>query len=385
MNNQGTDKSKPKTPKLLGPKSKRNETDETKPKTPKFLGPKSKRHETEEPKPKTAKLLGPKSMRDETDDETKPKIQKLLGPKSKRKVKITSKENISDESKYQETDQTNDDTFVNDLEDINEKEFVILSEETKDSLSCPVCFEIPKYDASIKASLDDPTLLPLSGVPTLHPCKEIYQCENGHTVCADCHKKMTDKNCPQCRTSMFKTRFTLFVSENFLRKLSERATNEPEMVPLSEETVCSLKCPKCFTIPGVNKIYQCENGHMICFQCYSHKSCQECQLPMKKTKFTNFVSQNVLPKLLIQCPFIECPKKKKWSKIEKHKENCQFKVKKPLKIGYKCTICKKDHFRSLREFTFHTMKSHAKLGKKELKSLINRATLPPSKRNPLPL
>ena len=34
MTNQGTDKSKPKTPKLLGPKSKRNETNETKPKTP---------------------------------------------------------------------------------------------------------------------------------------------------------------------------------------------------------------------------------------------------------------------------------------------------------------------------------------------------------------
>ena len=134
MNNQGTDKSKPKPPKLLGPKSKRNETEEPKPKTP-----------------------------NETDDETKPKIQKILGPKSKRKVKITSKENISDESKYQETDQTNDNTFVNDLEDINETEFIILSEETKDSLSCPVCFEIPKYDASIKASLDDLTLLPLSG------------------------------------------------------------------------------------------------------------------------------------------------------------------------------------------------------------------------------
>ena len=34
MTNQGTDKSKPKTPKLLGPKSKRNETEEPKPKTP---------------------------------------------------------------------------------------------------------------------------------------------------------------------------------------------------------------------------------------------------------------------------------------------------------------------------------------------------------------
>ena len=79
-------------------------------------------------------------------------------------------------------------------------------------------------------------------------------------------------------------------------RLSKMAKDEPEIVPLSEETVFSLKCPKCFTIPGVNQIYQCENGHTICFQCYSHKNCQGCELPMKKTKFTNFVSQNVLPK-----------------------------------------------------------------------------------------
>ena len=84
----------------------------------------------------------------------------------------------------------------------NETEFVILSEETVNSLSCPVCFETPKFDPSIV----DPSE------------NDIYQCENGHTVCAHCHKKMTDKNCPQCRMSMFKTRFTNFVSENFLPK-----------------------------------------------------------------------------------------------------------------------------------------------------------------------
>ena len=56
MTYQGTDETKPKNPKLLGPKSKRHETDETKSKTPKLLGPKSKRHEeanddsTKEPK-----------------------------------------------------------------------------------------------------------------------------------------------------------------------------------------------------------------------------------------------------------------------------------------------------------------------------------------------
>ena len=160
MTNQGTNKSKPKTPKLLGPKSKRHETgDETKPKNPKLLGPKSKIHETDETKSKTPKLLGPKSKRHEeaNDDSTKePKIQQILGPKSKRKIKITS---TNESNNYQESEQKTDDILASDLE----LEFVILSEETVNSLSCPVCFEIPKYDASIKASLDDLTLLPLSG------------------------------------------------------------------------------------------------------------------------------------------------------------------------------------------------------------------------------
>ena len=148
MTYQGTDETKPKNPKLLGPKSKRHETgDETKPKNPKLLGPKSKRHETDETKSKTPKLLGPKSKRHEeaNDDSTKePKIQQILGPKSKRKIKITStNENLSVESNnYQESEQKTDDILASDLE----LEFVILSEETVNSLSCPVCFEIPKYE-----------------------------------------------------------------------------------------------------------------------------------------------------------------------------------------------------------------------------------------------
>ena len=110
--------------------------------------------------------------------ESKPKMSKLLGPKSKRKIKITTKENVSDESNYQETDQTNDaidDSNPNStrtrkevpepdpnptFDDLEETEFVILSEETVNSLSCPVCFEVPKYDASIA---DPATLLPISG------------------------------------------------------------------------------------------------------------------------------------------------------------------------------------------------------------------------------
>ena len=70
-------------------------------------------------------------------------------------------------------------------------EFVPLTEEIISSLNCPVCFEIPSEN-------------------------QIYQCENGHTTCLGCYSKIQNRNCPQCRMEMFKTRFTNFVSTNVL-------------------------------------------------------------------------------------------------------------------------------------------------------------------------
>ena len=78
---------------------------------------------------------------------------------------------------------------------VNEKNSITLSEEDISALECPVCYTIPSE-------------------------YQIYQCENGHTVCLGCHSKMTsNENCPQCRMKMFKTRFTNFVSEKVLQKL----------------------------------------------------------------------------------------------------------------------------------------------------------------------
>ena len=74
-----------------------------------------------------------------------------------------------------------------------EQKPVLLTEEDISSLNCPVCFEIPNEN-------------------------QIYQCENGHTTCTDCYLNMQNKNCPQCRNVMFKTRFTNFVSNNVLPK-----------------------------------------------------------------------------------------------------------------------------------------------------------------------
>ena len=91
------------------------------------------------------------------------------------------------------------------------------------------------------------------------------------------------------------------IGENSLILLSSMAATQQkiEFVPLTEEVINSLNCPVCFEIPSKNQIYQCENGHTTCLDCYSkiqNKNCSQCRMEMFKTKFTNFVSNNVLPR-----------------------------------------------------------------------------------------
>ena len=78
------------------------------------------------------------------------------------------------------------------------------------------------------------------------------------------------------------------------------ATQQTESVILTKDDISSLNCPVCYEIPSENQIYQCENGHTICLDCYSNieegKNCPQCRMVMFKTRFTNFVSSNVLPK-----------------------------------------------------------------------------------------
>merc|ERR1711879_137749 len=54
--------------------------------------------------------------------------------------------------------------------------------------------------------------------------------------------------------------------------------------------------------------------------------CPQCRKQMFKTKFTNFVSNNVLPRISINCPFDACSLKISWSEMENHKKNCKFGV-----------------------------------------------------------
>ena len=79
--------------------------------------------------------------------------------------------------------------------------------------------------------------------------------------------------------------------------------NTTEVFSLSEENTNSLACPICFEVPTVNQIYQCENGHNICIDCYEKlvevdgtKNCPQCRKEMFKTRYIDFVTNNILPR-----------------------------------------------------------------------------------------
>ena len=79
--------------------------------------------------------------------------------------------------------------------------------------------------------------------------------------------------------------------------------NTTEDFSFSEENVHLLACPVCFEVPTVNQIYQCENGHNICIDCYEKlvevggtKNCLQCRKEMFKTRYIDFVKKHVHPR-----------------------------------------------------------------------------------------
>jgi len=96
-----------------------------------------------------------------------------------------------------------------------------------------------------------------------------------------------------------------------------------------DNCVISLSCAGCYAVPSVNQIYQCENGHTICIECYEVEQlegaihCTKCKTKMFKTRYTDFVTNYILPRLSIPCPFFGCSGKTLWAEMETHKRDCE--------------------------------------------------------------
>ena len=54
-----------------------------------------------------------------------------------------------------------------------------------------------------------------------------------------------------------------------------------------------LECPVCLTVPKVGPIYQCRNGHLLCYHCISKlQRCPLCKIPLEKLR--NLLSEQIL-------------------------------------------------------------------------------------------
>ena len=76
--------------------------------------------------------------------------------------------------------------------------------------------------------------------------------------------------------------------------------NQKDSIQISEEDYSALECPVCYSIIiTTENIYQCENGHITCQDCYSKlpsKRCPECRMNLFKTRHLKFAC-NIFAKL----------------------------------------------------------------------------------------
>ena len=121
----------------------------------------------------------------------------------------------------------------------------------------------------------------------------------------------------------------------------------------SKESIKDLieECPVCLNILKSKTIYQCENGHAICDQCYSKftaKNCPTCTNVMFKTR--NLVSEKILEKLPTPCQFVGCSEESMLNELKNHEQECLFRL---VDCVQNCELKK-----PLNEIIYHIKKYH---------------------------
>ena len=85
------------------------------------------------------------------------------------------------------------------------------------------------------------------------------------------------------------------------------------------------ECPVCLNICRSKTIYQCENGHIVCEQCYPKltvKNCPKCRNEMFKTR--SLVSEKIFERLPTPCQFAGCSEEIMLNELENHEKECSF-------------------------------------------------------------
>ena len=124
----------------------------------------------------------------------------------------------------------------------------------------------------------------------------------------------------------------------------------PDKVILQKDRqLCKIVCPNCkvFMSPP---IYQCENGHVTCFDCTGYKSiCKMCK--KMNVKFARVLDFEVISATnQLPCRWKYCGKFLNYAEIRQHEKNCTHK-------SYKCPRCTR-WYGVLDELDSHFAKVH---------------------------
>jgi len=151
-----------------------------------------------------------------------------------------------------------------------------LTDKMMDAMECPVCFKLPRG--------------------------QVFQCERGHCVCADCRAKLTQ--CPTCRVALGQLRN--LVAEQLLTELSHNCkfadhgcTFEETLTALeSHEEECRYRLVNCSSL-------SCDTKRVSMAQLEKH--IKEDHLPVGDLNAKCYTSGKFLARLNVQGSDLEQP------------------------------------------------------------------------------
>lgn len=89
-----------------------------------------------------------------------------------------------------------------------------------------------------------------------------------------------------------------------------------------------LECPVCLNDINGDSIYQCSNGHLICFKCQDKlQSCPVCRIKLDKRPIRNLALEKLLGRLVSQNRAAKCDKRKEGYSTPDEAMACKFSSK----------------------------------------------------------
>lgn len=130
---------------------------------------------------------------------------------------------------------------------------------------------------------------------------------------------------------------------------------------MSQDMQTLYSCPVCLQIPP-DEIYQCDNKHLTCKDCFSRiTECPQCRISLKGNSSRNKELESLLDTQLFLCPnaVFGCDSKLHRKLIPEHLENCRFKediLQLCQLLGFNCDILSSS--KAIKKLVEHLEENH---------------------------